>query len=84
MYREVWEINNEIELILDIWPWLNLYIEIEWNSEEVVRKYSKILWFNCEEWVFGTSFKIYEKELWIDFATMDKLKEITFDNIPKK
>jgi len=84
MYREIWKINNEIEFMIDLWPWLNFYIEIEWENEEIVRKYSKILWFNYDEWVFGSSFQIYEKELWIDFDTMNKLKEITFNNIPKK
>jgi hypothetical protein len=63
---------------------LNPYIEIEWENEEIVRKYSKLLWFNYNDWVFGSSFQIYEKELWIDFETINKLKEITFDNIPKK
>lgn len=84
MYREVWEINDEIELMLDIWPWLNPYIEIEWENEEVVRKYSAILWFDYSNWIFGSSFVIYEKELWIDFDTMNNLKEITFNNPPKR
>lgn len=53
-------------------------------EEFVQRKYSKILWFNFDEWVFGSSFQIYEKELGIDFETINSLKEITFDNIPKK
>lgn len=84
MYREIWKLNNEIEFMIDLWPWLKPYIEIEWKNEEVVRKYSKILWFNFDEWVFGSSFQIYEKELGIDFETINSLKEITFYNIPKK
>lgn len=84
MYREIWQINNEIEFMIDLWPWLNPYIEVEWENEEIVKKYSKIFWFDYDNWVFGSSFQIYEKELWIDFETINKLKEITFDNIPKK
>jgi predicted adenylyl cyclase CyaB len=38
-YREVWAINNEIEIMIDLWPWLKPYIEIEWENEEVVKKY---------------------------------------------
>jgi len=83
-YREVWKINDEIEIMIDIWPWLKPYIEIEWENEEVVKKYSKILGFNYNEWIFGTSFKIYEIELWIDQKTMMRFNEITFENIPKK
>ncbi len=83
-YREVWEINGEIEFMIDLWPWLKPYIEIEWENEEVVKKYSQLLWFNYDDWIFGTSFQIYEKELWLDYDFINWLKEITFDNIPKK
>lgn len=84
MYREIWKIDNEIEFMIDLWPWLNPYIEIEWCNEEIVKKYSKILWFNYSDWIFGSSFQIYEKELDIDFETLNNLKEITFTNIPQK
>ena len=70
--------------MIDLWPWLKPYIEIEWENEEVVKKYSQLLWFNYDDWIFGTSFQIYEKELWLDYDFINWLKEITFDNIPKK
>lgn len=84
MYREIWKINNEIEIMIDLWPGLKPYIEIEWENEEIVRKYSSIFGFNFDDWIFWSSFQIYEKELGIDFDTMNSLEEITFDNIPKK
>lgn len=98
-YREIWQINDEIqgelswkdkrehsgvEFMIDLWPWLKTYIEIEGENEEIVRKYSKLLWFNYDNWVFWSSFQIYEKELWIDFDTINSYKEITFNNPPKK
>lgn len=83
-YREVWEINNEIEIMIDLWPWLNPYIEIEWENEEVVKKYSNLLWFDYNNWIFWTSFQVYEKELWLDYEFINSLKEITFENIPGK
>lgn len=83
-YREVWRINDEIEIMIDLWPWLNPYIEIEWENEEVVKKYSILLWFDYNNWIFWTSFQIYEKELWLDYEFINSLKEITFDNIPRK
>ncbi len=79
-YREIWKIWNEIEFMIDLWPWLNPYIEIEWWNEEIVKKYSEILGFDYSDWLFGSSFQIYEKELGIDFDTMNNLKEITFAN----
>jgi len=78
-YREVWEINHEVEIMIDLWPWLNPYIEIEAENEELVKKYSNALWFNYEEGVFGTAFDIYEKELGLDYEYMNSLKEITFE-----
>ena len=84
MYREVWQINNEIEFMLDLWPWLKPYIEIEGKNEEIVRKYSKILDFDYKNWIFGWSFQVYEKELYIEFDVVNGLKEITFANPPIK
>lgn len=83
-YREVWKINNEIEIMIDLWPWLNPYIEIEWENEELVKKYSNLLWFDYNNWIFWTAFQVYEKELWLDYEFINSLKEITFDNIPQK
>ncbi|MDD3303117.1 MAG: hypothetical protein PHN31_06190 [Candidatus Gracilibacteria bacterium] len=83
-YREVWEINNEIEIMIDLWPGLNPYIEIEGENEEVVKKYSNLLGFDYNNGIFGTSFQVYEKELGLDYEFINSLKEITFDNIPRK
>ncbi len=82
--REVWHINNEIEIMIDLWPWLNPFVEIEWETEEIVKKYSKLLWFNYEEGLFWTVDQVYLKELWIKPEKINNLSEITFDNIPKK
>jgi len=83
-YREVWEINNEIELMLDIWPGLNPFIEIEWGSEEIVKKYSDLLWFNYTEWLFWSVDQIYLKELNLEPDYINNLKDITFENPPIK
>jgi len=83
-YREVWGINNEIEIMIDLWPWLKPYIEIEWENEEIVKKYSKLLWFDYNNWIFWTVSQVYKKELWLDYDYVNNLKEIIFDNPPKK
>jgi hypothetical protein len=70
--------------MIDLWPWLNPYIEIEWENEELVKKYSNLLWFDYNNWIFWTAFQVYEKELWLDYEFINSLKEITFDNIPQK
>jgi len=83
-YREVWEIKGEVEIMIDLWPWLKPYIEIEAETEELVRKYTKKLWFNYDDWIFWTVFQVYEKELWYDYDFINSLTEITFENPPKK
>jgi adenylate cyclase class 2 len=83
-YRETWEINWEIEFMIDEWPWLSPYIEIEWEDEEMVRKYTKLLWFDYNDGVFGSVFEIYEKELWLDYDYINWLERITFDEPPVK
>jgi len=83
-YREIWHINDEIECMIDVWPGLEPYIEIEWENEEIVKKYSQLLGFDYNDGIFGSSFQIYEKELGIDFDTMNNLPRITFDEVPTK
>jgi len=83
-YREVWEINNEIEFMIDIWPGLKPFIEIEWENEQLVKKYSKLLWFNYSEWLFWTVDQIYLKELNIEPDYINNLGEISFENPSKK
>ena len=51
-YREIWR-NDEVEIVIDTWPYLPNYIEIEAKSEEIVRKYSDLLGFNLNEAKFG-------------------------------
>ena len=81
--REVWE-RDGIEVTIDTWPGLNPFVEVEAETEEVVRKISEELSFNFDEAVFGSIDIVYEKELGISAATIIKLPEITFANPPKK
>lgn len=43
--RETWEFEDE-EIMLDEWPWLKPYIEVEGNSEVQVHKISEQLGFD--------------------------------------
>jgi len=81
--REVWK-RDGVEVTIDTWPGLNPFVEIEAETEEVVRKISGELDFNFDEAVFGSIDIVYEKELGIPAATIIKLPEITFVNPPKK
>ena len=51
--RETWMLGN-VEVVLDEWPWLNTYIEIEGPSEELVRKTAGSMGFTWKDAVFGS------------------------------
>lgn len=83
-YREVWKIWNEIEIMIDEWPGMPPFIEIEWEDEKVVKKYVEKLWLNYGDAIFWTVDQVYKKILWIDWTYINLLPEITFENPPKK
>jgi len=56
--RETWKLDN-VEIVLDEWPWLDAYIEIEGPSEKVVKKVAKQLGFDWNDAVFGDVMAAY-------------------------
>lgn len=56
--RETWRLGD-VEIMLDEWPWLNPYIEIEADSEEAVRKTADDLGFDWDDAVFGDVMAAY-------------------------
>lgn len=59
--RETWKLN-EVEVVLDEWPWLNPYIEIEGPSEELVKLTAKKLDFDWSDGVFGDVMAAYRTQ----------------------
>lgn len=57
--RENWRLDD-VEFMLDEWPWLQPYIEIEGPSEESVRSLSDKLGFNWDDAVFGGVANAYQ------------------------
>lgn len=83
-FREIWK-NEEVEIVIDSWPYLPFYIEIEAKSEEIVKKYSKLLDFNFEkESFFGGVDTLYNNYFNIPISEFLKIKKITFNNIELK
>ena len=83
-YRETWAIWEEVYFMIDVWPWLKPFVEVEWESEELVKKYCEKLWFDYSKWLFWTVDQVYLKELWISADIINNLSSITFENPPKK
>lgn len=59
--RETWRLG-EVEIVLDEWPWLKPYIEIEAGSETLVQDTAKRLGFDWSEAAFGDVMVAYRAE----------------------
>lgn len=58
--RETWRVGDDVEVVLDEWPWLNPYIEIEANSEELVKDMATRLGFSWDDAVFGSATEAFQ------------------------
>lgn len=59
--REVWHVGD-VEIMLDEWPWLNPFIEIEGPSEQAVRAVSEQLGYSWEDMVVGGVASVYVRQ----------------------
>ncbi len=59
--RETWKLG-EAEVVLDEWPWIPPYIEIEAPSEEIVRNTAEQLGFSWSDALIGNINVIYQRE----------------------
>jgi adenylate cyclase class 2 len=78
--RETWKLNG-VEVVIDEWPWLEPFIEIEGESEAEVRQAAATLGLSWDDAVFGAATEAYRQSysnLAKDFI-MDDLPEIRFD-----
>lgn len=59
--RETWRLG-EVEIVIDQWPWMKPYIEIEAETESAVRETAVLLGFDWEDAVFGSADVVYHIE----------------------
>ena len=59
--RETWK-YGDVEVVIDEWPWINPYIEIEGDSEEAVKQAAKDLGYDWNTAEFGSVDVIYNLE----------------------
>lgn len=59
--RETWRLDDT-EVVIDIWPWLNPYIEVEGPSENRVKEVAILLNFKWEDAVFGDVMEAYKTQ----------------------
>ncbi len=78
--RETWRLDGA-EVMIDEWPWLEPYIEIEAESEEVVRRVADLLGFNWEDGVYGdvmAAYRVQYPHLGLN-DTVATIKRVTFN-----
>ena len=56
--RETWKLG-EVEVVIDEWPWIPPFIEIEATTEQEVRETAELLGFEWSDAVFGSVDVIY-------------------------
>lgn len=59
--REIWQLR-EAEIVIDEWPWVKEYLEIESSSKAKVKSAAKQLGLNWKDAVFGSVMRAYEAE----------------------
>ncbi len=59
--RETWRLGGA-EIVLDEWPWLEPYIEIEADSEEIVKTTAAALGFSWGDAIFGSVTQAYQAQ----------------------
>jgi adenylate cyclase class 2 len=56
--RETWRLND-VEVVLDEWPWIPPYIEIEGPTEAAIRTVAEMLGFDWNDSLNGSSDRTY-------------------------
>ena len=79
--RETWKLG-EVEIVIDEWPWLNPYIEIEGPSEGLVVSTSEKLGFIWSDAIFGdvmAAYRVQYPHLGMN-DTVGNLPEVRFND----
>ena len=59
--RETWKLDDT-EILLDLWPWLEPYIELEGPNEDRLKSVANKLNLNWEDGVFGDVMVAYQNQ----------------------
>ena len=77
--REIWKLNN-MEIVIDEWPYLEPYVEIEGNSEQAVREAADKLGFDYKRAIFGAVGQLISKKWGLpESAINNEIPRIIFD-----
>lgn len=83
--RETWTLD-ECEVVIDAWPWLDPYVEIEGDSIEAIRLMSEKLGFVWQDGVFGDVMAAYRAQYphLTENDTIGNVPQVLFgDDLPR-
>lgn len=72
--RETWNLAGA-EIVIDEWPYLRPFVEIEGGSEEAVRSVSENLGFDYAKAIFGNVYALYSLEYDIPIPALKQIIE---------
>lgn len=73
--REIWSLDGA-EVMIDEWPWIKPYIEIEGEDEELVRIAAQKLGFDWQNATFGSVMHAYEAEYPVLLKTGAQISDV--------
>ena len=83
--REKWKHPKEpIEAMIDTWPGLPTFLELEGAGEPIVKKFAALLGLDYRQAVFGSVALLYQRYLNIPHEAICKRRELTFEKPPTK
>lgn len=59
--REAWQLND-VEVVIDEWPWIEPYIEVEGPNEDSVKNVAELLGFDINDGLYGGVDVVYKKQ----------------------
>ncbi len=79
-YREKWQLHD-CYIMIDTWPGLDKFIEIEGPSEQSVLSMVDRLSLSMDNALYGPTALLYEKKYGLSRQMFDQIKELKFDTV---
>lgn len=80
--REIWKLGD-VEIMLDEWPWVEPYIEIEGPNEDAIKAVASSLGFDWKDAAYGNSDTAYMHQYprMKSDETVGAIPELVFDGV---
>lgn len=80
--RELWTLGNA-EVTIDSWPWIPTFVEIEADSEDLLRSTAEQLALDWSQAMHGSVETAYQRYYDVTEAEIDAWPKITFEVMPE-